>query len=64
MITKRKTSIKELEDPFEISQKVKQKGKNMEHRKDKKMTGPVHDAQHLNRSSVKRELEKKKKRES
>ena len=34
MITKRKTSIKELEDKFEISQKVEQKDKEMEHRRE------------------------------
>lgn len=33
MITKRKTSIKESEDDFEISQKIKQKSETMEHRK-------------------------------
>lgn len=41
MVTKRKTSIEELRDKFEVSQEVEQKDEEMEHRKDKKMRGPV-----------------------
>lgn len=56
MVTKRKTSIEELRDKFEVSQEVEQKDEEMEHRKDKEMRGPVWNVQHLNRSSIKRQL--------
>lgn len=43
-----KTSVKDLEDKFEISMKAEQNEKKMEHRKDKKMRRPIQDVQHLN----------------